>query len=155
MMFSPFTPIPGQCLLSPCEGSQQTWTGEGRYSLIMLPKTLWHPHQTPSQALCHNHHFLDGWRNLIETNEMAFSIYLIYRGRNRNLFFWCLCSVSPTDLGGWPRPQEVQNKHFPSYSEGKRPAKSHNTMGAFQKAGENTTLAKDRLLLCVVLNCFN
>lgn len=60
----------------------------------------------------YNHHFLDSWRNLIEINEMPFSIYLTGRDRNRNLFFWWPFSVSPADLRRWLWAHKSQNKPF-------------------------------------------
>lgn len=54
-----------------------------------------------------------------------------------------------------PCPRKAQTNTPPSYSDGERPAKPHSTMGAFQKAGENRTLANASLLLHVALNCFN
>lgn len=100
------------------------WRREGLLKQ-MLPKTswcllLWDPHPL-LVALCYNLHSLDGRRNPVETNEMAFTTYMVDRARNRNLLSWCPFSVSPTGLGGWWRPQEGQHKHSPSYSKRKTP----------------------------------
>ena len=97
--FSPSLPSLGNHSLRLCESRPQAWTCRKgvllRHGTQMPLKTWWHPLSSSPSNPGYNHHFLDGWRNWTETNEVAFSVYLVDRGKNRNRESFGVPSRSP------------------------------------------------------------
>ena len=108
---SPSCPSPGSRLLRLCEGVRSHEL-QGEVLLRCYLKRGGILSLAPLPISGYNHHFLDSWRNLIEINEMPFSMHVTGRDRNRNLFFWWPFSVSPADLRRWLWAHKSQNKPF-------------------------------------------